>query len=291
MNLNGKRGLVTGASSGIGRALAKALAKKGMKLAIAARRKEALASLADEIEKDGNTRPIVLVGDLSKRGGAVDLAERAVQALGGVDLLVNNAGLGIGGAQCVIGDDDMARELFETNYWSPLALTRALAPQMVERGDGAVVNVSSIASVTPFPLTGHYASSKAALSLASDTLRAELRGSGVDVLLVIPGPVETPMLAELKQLPGVPLDKMPRGDVDTLATKIVRGLERKRRTLVYPGSLAITRVLPTLAAFFSERFGRSVDVSDKRAIKGGSAGDPIAVAARAAQETTARGSN
>ncbi len=276
MELSGKRALVTGASSGIGREIAKELAKHGVKLAITARRKAALDELAAEV---GGA--VVLEVDLSRRGAAAELAARATEALGGVDLLVNNAGVGIAGTQTVVADDDMARELFETNYWTPLALTRALAPAMVARGDGAVANVTSIASVAPFPLTGHYASSKAALALATDTLRAELRGTGVHVLQVVPGPVETAMLAELKQVPGVPLDRMPRGDAPTLARKVVRALERRRDTVVYPGSLALVRVLPTVTQRISAWFGRSVDVSDRRAIRGGSTGDPIAVAARA----------
>lgn len=284
MQLSGKRALVTGASSGIGRAIAVALAKEGVRLAIAARRVAALTSLADEIEKSGGVRPVVLAADLSKRGEAEDLARRATAALGGVDLLVNNAGLGIGGTQVVIGDGDLARELFETNYWTPLALTRALVPAMRARGDGAVVNVSSVASLTPFPLTGHYASSKAALSLASDVLRTELRGSGVSVLLVLPGPVETPMLAELKQLRGVPLERMPRGDTATLARKVVSSLRKRRESLVYPGALSLARHLPTLAKWVAGYYGRQVDLSDERAVKGGSAGDPLAVTARNAFE-------
>jgi uncharacterized protein len=285
MELSGKRALITGASSGIGRALALALGREGVRLAIAARRVAALTSLADEVERAGGPRPVVLAADLSQRGEADELARRATAALGGVDILVNNAGLGIGGTQAIIGDDDIARELFETNYWTPLALTRALVPAMRAAGGGAVVNVSSIASYTPFPLTGHYAASKAALSLSTETLRTELRGSGIAVQLVLPGPVETPMLAELKQVRGVPLDSMPRGDTATLARKMVRMLRTGRETLVYPGSLSVARHLPTVAKAVAAWYARGVDVSETRKIKGGSAGDPLAVAARQAFES------
>jgi len=284
MVLTGKHVLVTGASSGIGRAIARALAREGAKLAIAARRAEALQALADEISAEGGSA-VVLAADLSKRGEAEELGRRAAIALDGIDVLVNNAGVGIAGAQHVVGDDDMARELFETNYWSPLALTRALAPSMIARGGGAVVNVTSLASVAPFPLTGHYGSSKAALALATETLRAELRGSGVAVLHVLPGPVETAMLAEVKAVPGIRLGAMPKGDAPTLARLVVSALKRGKRTVVYPRSLAIARALPTVAQRISSMLVPPLDPADRLAIRGGSTGDPRALEARAAFES------
>jgi short-subunit dehydrogenase len=289
MQLFGKTALVTGASSGIGRALARALGKQGVVLAISARRKQALDTLADEIEKEGAKRPVVLTADLSKRGEAQLLGERAHEALGRVDILVNNAGVGIGGAQHVIGDDDMARELFETNYWSALALIRTLVPAMRERQFGAVVNVASIGAFAPMPLAGHYCSSKAALSLSTEAMRMELRGAGVHVFNVQPGPVDTGMLAEMGAVPGADqfLGRMPRGNVDTLAKKIVRGLERGQRALVYPTSLGIARHLPTVAGRATAYVARTIDVNDARMLRGGSQGDALAVEARAAFERAA----
>jgi short-subunit dehydrogenase len=287
MQLAGKTALVTGASSGIGRGLAKALAAEGVRVAVSARRADALASLADEIEKAGNARPEVLPADLSKRGQATELAARATAALGRVDILVNNAGVGIGGAQHIVGDDEMARDLFETNYWSALALIAALVPSMRTRGVGSVVNVASIGAITPMPLAGHYSSSKAALSLASETMRLELRGSGVNVFSVLPGPVETGMLAEYGAVPGGErlLSKMPRGNVTELASKIVAGIKRGQRALVYPTALAFMRHLPTLAQRLSASAVHGViDIGDDRKLRGGSQGDALALEARAAFE-------
>jgi short-subunit dehydrogenase len=282
IELFGKRALVTGASSGIGRALAKALARENVWVAVSGRRQAALDSLADEIERAGGTRPAVLPADLSKRGEAHRLGERAIEALGQVDLLVNNAGVGIGGSQVVVADDDVARELFETNYWSALALTRALVPGMRARNAGAIVNVSSIGSITPMPLAGHYSSSKAALSLATETLRLELRDTDLHVLHVLPGPVDTAMLAEFALVPGGDkvLAGMPKGDVDTLAQKIIRGLERRKRAFVYPTMLAAIRHLPTVFVRMAARAGRAVDVNDTRKLMGGSSGDVLAIEAR-----------
>lgn len=273
IELSGSRALVTGASSGIGRAIARALAEKGVRLAVAARREPALTALADEIEAAGGARPVVLTADLSRPGEAARVAARATQALGGVDLLVNNAGVGLAGGQLTVGDDRDARALFETNFWSPVALARALGPEMKRRGSGAVVNVSSIGAVTPMPWAGHYSSSKAALSLATETLRLELRGSGVHVLHVQPGPVETAMLGEVRAVPGGErlLARMPHGDPETLARKLVRALERGRRSLVYPGSLAVVRHLPTLVVRASSAVMPRVE--DPRLLSGGASSE------------------
>lgn len=282
MRLDGKKALITGASSGIGRALAKAMAKSGVQLAISARRKDALESLADEIELGGGKRPVVLTADLSVRGEARKLGERALEALGHVDLLINNAGVGLGGATAVVGDDDEARTLFETNYWSALALVKVLMPS-IRSAQGAVVNVASMAAVTPFPLTGHYASSKAAMQMMSETLRMELRGSGVQILAVMPGPVETGMLAEFNEVPGGAkvLSRMPKGNVETLARKIVRALERGKRTVVYPSSLGIVRHFPTVSLRMSSVVMNAIDTGDQRKLLGGSQGDGLARDARA----------
>jgi len=172
--LTGKTALVTGASVGIGRGLAKALAARGVTVAIAARRVAALDELAAEVSGAGHPRPVVLEADLSKRGVAAVLAARAVKSLGQVDILVNNAGASAVGSQFGAGDNGDMRELFELNYWSPLALIQALVPAMRQRRDGAVVNVTSLSGVAPWVFTGHYSSTKAALSLASQTLRLEL---------------------------------------------------------------------------------------------------------------------
>jgi short-subunit dehydrogenase len=229
---------------------------------------------------------VVITADLSLRGEAQRLGTEALRALGEVDILINNAGVGIGGQQAVVADDDIARVLFETNYWSALALQRVLVPGMKKRKRGVIVNVTSIGSIVCLPLAGHYSSSKAALSLASEALRMELRDFNVHVLNVLPGPVETAMLNEMRVVPGGSelLEKMPRGDVDTLARKVVKAIERGRKELVYPGSLSIVRHLPTLAAAVNRRAVRVVDVTDERAVMGGSSGDQLVRAARTAFE-------
>jgi uncharacterized protein len=279
--LRGKTVLVTGASSGIGWALAKALAREGAKVAISARREDALTQLALQIRADGGTAH-VLQADLSQPGAAKDLAARATAALGHVDVLVNNAGVGMAAAQWVGGDGTVARALFETNYWSPLALVAELVPGMRERGQGFVVNVSSMGAIVPFVMTGHYGSSKSAIATATDALRMELRGSGVQAMLVLPGPVETGMLAEAKQIDGIDavFAWSPPGNVATMARLIVRGIAKGTTEIVYPRPLWLTRLFPTLGRWMGAWVMRKMRAQDGRLVAGGSTGGKEAVDAR-----------
>ena len=290
-NLKDTPTLLTGASSGIGRELALVLAQRGARLVVSARRRELLGTLAEEIAARGGVRPVAIEADLAQRGAAAQLAKEAVAALGRVDLLVNNAGGGVGGSQWAVGDDDAAREAFEVNYWSPAALVRALVPAMRERGAGAVVNVTSMAQVNTWPAFGAYAATKAALGLATETLRLELSGSGIHVLEAIPGPVDTAVQGETRLIPGVErmLDRVPLGDAAEMARRIADGLERGRTTIVYPRRAAIARWLPVVARADTRRLAaRAARETDPAALEGllslvvrtGSRGDDAARYAR-----------
>lgn len=282
----GKRILLTGASSGIGRALAHELAPRAARLALVARRQDRLEGVADEVEARGGVRPAVLACDLAQKGAATELADRALEELGRIDVLANNAGGGVGGTQWRVSDGDAARETFEVNFWSPVALAAALVPPMRDRGSGAVVNVTSSAQVMPVWQMGHYAASKAALALATDTLALELRGSGVHVLHVIPGPTDTAVQAETKLIAAAErmLEKAPVGDPAELARLIVGALARGRHRIVYPGVLRPVLEVPALArlnnAIAARRFRAHIDMDDPRVVRTGSQGDDEARAAR-----------
>jgi uncharacterized protein len=293
--LNGSYTLLTGASSGIGRALALQLARRDVRLAIVARRTELLESLADEIQSAGNPRPAVITADLSQRGAAAQLARQSVEALGRVDVLINNAGGGAGGSMWATGDGDPARDAFEVNYWSPLALIGALVPSMRERGRGAVVNVTSGAQVMTWPLFGAYSATKAALALGTQTLRMELEGSGVRVLEAIPGPVDTAVQGETRLIPGIDrmLTMSPLGTPEGCARAIVRALERGRSRVVYPRAQAPALVLPRLAQAGAKLlWRRTLRTLDSQSLEGffslnvrsGSFGDPVSREARAQWE-------
>lgn len=295
IELRGSRVLLTGASSGIGRELGRELAGRGAILAITARRGPLLRSLADELEARGHTRPAVLESDLSRRGAAEEVAAAARSELGGVDVLVNNAGGGVGGGVASVGDRDEAREAFEVNFWAPLALTRALLPEMRERGRGAVVNVTSGARAMTWPGFGMYASTKAALGIVTETLQLELQGSPVQVLEAVPGPVDTAIQGETRLIPGIErlIDRVPLGDAAVMARRIARGLERGASRVVYPRAAGLPLVLPGLVRRYARRqVARTVREVDAEAyenlmslvVRTGSDGDEMAREARDAWE-------
>jgi short-subunit dehydrogenase len=247
--LNDRAVLLTGASSGIGRATALSLARRGARLALVARREGQLASLADEIAAVGGTRPVVLPADLSLRGAAAATAEHAEATLGPIDVLINNAGGGAGGSQWAVADGDAGREAFEINLWSPLALIGHVVPAMRDRGSGVVVNVTSAAQSVTWPCFGTYAATKAAFALTTESLRMELDGSGVRVVEVIPGPVATAVQGETRLIPGIDklLKPLGMGSPEQTAARLVSAIERGRDRVIYPRAAAVGIAVPGIA--------------------------------------------
>ena len=269
--------LLTGASGAIGAETARRLGAGGARLAISARREERLISLADQVEAAGCTRPTVLAADLGRRGVAAELAERALAALGEIDVLINNAGASVQGLTWTAGDGDEAREVLETNFWSPLALSASLVPRMLSRGSGAIINVGSLARVSPFPHLGHYAASRSALSLATEVLGMELDPRGVRVVEVALGPVDTPASRENRALTGADgwLDGRPGlGDVDHAAAAIVAAAQGDARGVVfYPRALRWAHRFPGLGRRYARRMARGANLHDEAVRLGGSSGD------------------
>jgi short-subunit dehydrogenase len=183
--------LITGATSGIGRAAARHLAARGHHVLASGRRREALDELAGEATRAGwrlDTIELDVTDDTSI-GAAVAEADRLTGGRG-VDVLVNNAGFGIAAPMSEISDADI-RRLFETNVFGLMAVTRAFVPGMRERGSGRVINVSSIGGRVTMPFFGAYSATKYAVESMSDALRIELRAFGIDVVLVEPGVIRT----------------------------------------------------------------------------------------------------
>jgi short-subunit dehydrogenase len=272
--------LITGASSGIGRALATELGARGHALALSARDEERLRAAADEVEAAGGPAPATIAADLAIRGEADRVAEAAVNQLGAVDVLVNNAAGQVQGLIAGTGDRDEARAVFETNVWSALALIGALVPPMCERGDGSVVNVSSLAHISPYPALGHYCASKGALTTITETLRLEVERHGVHVLEVALGPVDTPGSFQNRLLPGGDawLDRTLPGSAHAAAAAIANALETRRDRLVHPRSLRAVHAFPGLGRRYARRMSRKLDLSSVPFRAGGS---PDIEAARA----------
>jgi NADP-dependent 3-hydroxy acid dehydrogenase YdfG len=191
--LAGRSALVTGASRGIGLATARALAGAGARVALLARTADALEAAARAIATDTGADALPVPCDV-RDGDAVDAALAVVgEWCGGpLDLLVNNAGIF---ELAAVAATEPARFLatLDANLVAPFRLTRAVLPAMLARGAGHIVTVGSIADRLAFPENGAYAASKFGLRGLHEVLRAELRGSGVRVSLVSPGPVDTPL--------------------------------------------------------------------------------------------------
>jgi short-subunit dehydrogenase len=184
MRINGAVALVTGASSGLGRATAELLAARGAKVLVHGRDQAALDTLAQRIGG------VPLVADFAVPGAAEELAREAVKLGGRVDLLVANAGGGWAGRFDAMGHDDI-ETLVTANLTAPIRLTRALLPAMVERRRGGLAYVTSIAGRTGVAGEAVYAATKAGLDGFAESLRLELRGTGVGVGVLVPGVVNT----------------------------------------------------------------------------------------------------
>jgi uncharacterized protein len=182
--------LVTGASSGIGAEIARELARRGHGVTLAARREERLRELADELSDEHGVRAETISADVADERARARLKQE-LEARGlAVELLVNNAGFGSGGAFIEL-DPEQEASMVRTNVEAVVALTGMFVPEMVERGRGAVLNVASLIAFQPVPFQATYGATKAAVLSFSDALHEELRGSGVTVTSVCPGPVRT----------------------------------------------------------------------------------------------------
>jgi 3-oxoacyl-[acyl-carrier protein] reductase len=204
--LTGRVGVVTGAGRGIGRAVALALAERGMHLALVARTGAQVRELAEEVDARFGVPAFPAAVDVRDPAAVERLVAHVEQQLGTVDLLVNNAGL-IEPVELPFWevDHDDAWAVVETNVRGPMILCRALLPPMVQRGHGHVVNVSSRARAAQRTGTyTAYASSKRALSALTEGLASSLRGTGVVVHDVVPGLVRTSMTQAMPVWRDVP---------------------------------------------------------------------------------------
>jgi NADP-dependent 3-hydroxy acid dehydrogenase YdfG len=185
--------VITGASSGIGAATARAASRAGARVVLAARREERIRELAAELGGGA----IAVRCDVTDRAQVDALARAAVDAFGRIDVLVNNAGQGLQAAIEDLALDDL-RAVLELNLVAPLATMQAVLPTMRAQGAGAIVNVSSGTTFADVPGTGGYVASKIALERLSAIARAELEGTGVVVSTLIPFATETEFMTSIR---------------------------------------------------------------------------------------------
>ncbi len=196
--LEGRTALVTGASRGIGAAIASALDRAGARVALVARDVAALDATAERLRND----PVVLAADLADPDVPARLVAEASDRLGGIDVLVNNAAVAARAPTEQL-DAALVDRLYAVNVRAPLLLIGALIPSMVERGSGVIISLSSVSAVVGTPRRAAYAATKGAIDAATRSLAIELGPHGIRVNSVAPGVVDTEMWARNKAIPGV----------------------------------------------------------------------------------------
>ncbi len=255
MQWAGSTTLITGASSGIGEAFARELGRRGSHLVLAARSAEVLERIAGEIRSASGVEVRTIPVDLAEAGAATWLFEEATAAAP-VDAVINNAGFGYHGALATAPPERLSGQV-TVNIAALTDLTRAALPSMLERGRGAVLNIASTAGFQPIPLMAVYAATKAYVISFSAALAAEVKGSGVDVLAVCPGSIDTNFYTVTG---GSETMFGPLGTADHVVAVALRSLGRRRVVKVgYANNARATlaRVVPLrIATWGAHRMSR-----------------------------------
>lgn len=225
--------VITGASSGIGLACARAFHDKGAKVVLAARSEDKIEALAAELnEKSGEKRAIAVKTDVAVEADCKNLIEKAVAAFGGVDILLNNAGVSMR-ANFADLDLDVIRRLMDINFWGTVYCTKYAYPYIIA-GKGSIVGISSVAAVHGMPCRTGYSASKYAMEGFLETIRVETLKKGVHVMIVIPGFISTnvrkaALIADGSVQAESPRDEDKMMTPEELARRIIRGIEREKR--------------------------------------------------------------
>lgn len=231
MNWNGRVVFLTGASSGIGEGLAVALARRGAVLGLAARRKEMLDGLADRCREAGGTARVFPL-DVTDEQAVFEAADELRSEFGHIDVLIANAGIG--------GNDDETRsytpqavkKVIDINLLGAVNSVHAVVPQMVERGEGHIVAISSLAGFRGLPKSAAYSASKAGMTAFFESVRLDVKHKGVDVTIMQPGFIKTPLTSGRA-------NKMPfLMELDDAIPLFIKAIEKKKRFAAFPWQLA-----------------------------------------------------
>ncbi len=257
--LEGSVALVTGASSGIGEAAARSLARRKMHVILTARREDRLNALAEEIRalKNG-AEAFVIRGDLTAPGEVDRIARESLAWKGRVDVLVNNAGAGRMRFLESLGPQEDILPVLNLDFVAPILLVRALLPSMIERRRGSIINIGSTSGLMALPTSSIYCAAKFGLRGFNDALRREVRGMGIEVCLVCPGPVRTEFGENSGRIPGMQEPSsmriaLPASDLGECIANLVR---RPKRCVVIPWYFApgvwMIDLFPALADWMIE---------------------------------------
>jgi short-subunit dehydrogenase len=245
MKIDSKVVLITGASQGIGAACAREFRSRGARLSLTARSEDKLKEVAD-------ANAVVTAGDLTDAVVRGRVVERTIERFGRIDILINNAGVGLY-APAWKAPLEEAHVLLELNFFAPLAMIQLVTPHMRERRSGMIVNIGSIAGKVTLPWFTLYSATKFALGALTEGLRMELAGDGIRTMVVCPGYVKTDFQAHA--LAGQAPDRLLKGKKfaitpEQCAEAVARGVERDARTVVTPAIawalIGLQRLFPTL---------------------------------------------
>jgi short-subunit dehydrogenase len=257
--LRGRTALVTGASGGIGRQIARHLAGEGMNVVVSGRREDALAEIVDEL-RGSSVKAESVPADLNDLGQLDPLVERSEAALGPIDLLVNNAGVETVGAFTAYSREQLTA-MVDVNLTVPMLLTHRVVPGMLERGHGHVVFISSLAGKIGPAYNEPYAATKAGLIGLNQSLRAEYSKAPIGFSVVCPGFVAGDGMYQRMVEEGVSSNRMlGETTLEKIADGVVEAIQKDRPEVVESGSpvrplLAAGQIFPRLSERLVERFG------------------------------------
>lgn len=225
-----QKALITGASSGIGAATAHAFARQGHDLFLVARREDKLTKVADICSREGASRVVLSCQDLGLPGKGSFIVEECLEKLGGLDILMCNAGYGIYGPVHQVPPEDMAR-IWQVNYQSGYESIHTALPHFLKQRRGHVVIVSSIIGKKAFPYSATYCATKFAQSGLAEALWGELRGTGVELSLICPGYTATEFQKSAKMTPDLRSIQRAGGgqSPEIVARSIVKAIDQNRR--------------------------------------------------------------
>jgi short-subunit dehydrogenase len=249
--LSGAVVVITGASSGIGRAAALAFAERGASVVVAARREAPLQEVADACERLG-VGALAVPTDLTDEDAAEELARRAEARFGGIDVWVNNAGVYLAG-RFEDTPPEAFRRVLEVNFFGYVAGARAALPRLRARG-GVLINNASVDSAASFPYFSAYVASKWAVRGFSTALRQEYRGTGVSVCTVLPAAIDTPLFQHAGNYTGRAMKALnPVYSPEMVASAMLRCAERRPREVIVGGAGKLMALQYALAPALAER--------------------------------------
>jgi short-subunit dehydrogenase len=264
--LEGLRVIITGASQGIGRALAVEAAKRGMKVVAAARSPELLS----ELKRDVPTIETV-VGDVTDPAGRQAMIDAAISKFGSLDLLINNAGIGATG-HFMDSEPQTLRQIFEVNYFGLCVITRLAIPHLKQGVTPAIVMISSVVGRRAIPARGLYAASKFAVAGFSEALRAELAKDNIDVIVINPGLTQTNFSRNMLEAKAkMQMDHMRGMTSEQVAAATLNAVAKGKTevTLTFKGKMMVltARFAPWIVDYFSKKKVRELFADEIAALK------------------------